>query len=193
MKRQHPNWPNLGKDIHTIIFDFDGVFTDNKVYVDETGRESVRCDRADGFAIDLLREYCQRRSLDVDMCVVSTERNPVVASRAGKLKLRWESGVRNKLAFVTDYLCKRRPADADPFKGVLYFGNDLNDLQIIARSGFSAVPGDAHPFVKRAATVVLPQKGGEGFVRSAVEKLLGMEAMTQEEIYGLVSDRGNRD
>jgi len=42
-------------DLHTIVFDFDGVFTDNKVWVDRDGRESVRCDRADGLALDFLR------------------------------------------------------------------------------------------------------------------------------------------
>ena len=33
--------------INTIIFDFDGVFTDNKVFVDCQGNELVRCDRSD--------------------------------------------------------------------------------------------------------------------------------------------------
>ena len=41
------------KNIHTIIFDFDGVFTDNKVYISENGKESVRCDRGDGLAFDM--------------------------------------------------------------------------------------------------------------------------------------------
>ncbi len=192
MKSKHPAWPVLGEDIHTIIFDFDGIFTDNKVYVDETGKESVQCDRADGLAIDMLRKYCQTRAVDLDMYVVSTERNPIVATRCNKLNLRCELGVRNKVAFVTEYLRKRRPADEEPFAGLMYFGNDLNDLQLIELARFSVAPDDAHPMVKAVATRVLPIKGGERFVRAAVEELLGIGSMTKEEIYELIFDRGNR-
>ena len=46
-----PEW----RSIHTLVFDFDGIFTDNKVFVDQDGKESVRCDRADGLAFDILR------------------------------------------------------------------------------------------------------------------------------------------
>ena len=45
------------KDFHTLIFDFDGVFTNNKVYVDEIGKEFVKCDRSDGLAFDILRKF----------------------------------------------------------------------------------------------------------------------------------------
>ena len=44
-----PDW----RDLHTIVFDFDGVFTDNKVWVDQNGVESVRCDRGDGLGFDI--------------------------------------------------------------------------------------------------------------------------------------------
>ena len=51
-----PRWPRLAA-VHTLVFDFDGVFTDNKVYVSGSGEEAVRCDRADGLAMDFLRRY----------------------------------------------------------------------------------------------------------------------------------------
>jgi 3-deoxy-D-manno-octulosonate 8-phosphate phosphatase (KDO 8-P phosphatase) len=50
-------------EIHTIVFDFDGVFTNNKVWVDQDGRESVCCDRSDGLAFDILRIF-QRKKFD---------------------------------------------------------------------------------------------------------------------------------
>ena len=50
------------KDFHTLIFDFDGVFTNNKVYVDEIGKEFVKCDRSDGLAFDILRKFQEKKS-----------------------------------------------------------------------------------------------------------------------------------
>lgn len=182
------NWPNI-RDIHTIIFDFDGIFTDNKVYVMQNGQEFVRCDRADGLAIDFLRRYRDRQHPDLDFFIVSTEKNPVVAARAQKLQLVCKQGVGNKLNFITEYFHARFPQHENPFSGLVYLGNDVNDLQVIISAGFSVAPHDAHDKVKQAVTAVLPQSGGEGFVRAFVEKLLNIDDMTLEGIYELVCDR----
>jgi YrbI family 3-deoxy-D-manno-octulosonate 8-phosphate phosphatase len=181
-------WP-APERLHTIVFDFDGVFTDNAVYVDADGREQVRCDRADGLALDWLRRYRKRRSTALEILIVSTERNPVVAARARKLKLTCRQGVRDKLAALTAMLRRRQLRDADPFKGLLFLGNDLNDLAVMRRAGFSVAPSDAHPLVRRAASAVLPQAGGRGFVRAAIERLLGVHDMSREELDEFVSHR----
>src|SRR6185295_8167296 len=114
-------WPKIA-DVHTLIFDFDGVFTDNKVFVQDDGRESVRCDRADGLAFDLLRGYCRRHAVALDYMILSTERNPVVTARANKLRIKCEQAVGDKLAFLTQLLAQKHPASANPFAGVIYFG-----------------------------------------------------------------------
>ncbi|MGH2405885.1 MAG: KdsC family phosphatase [bacterium] len=181
-------WPRLA-ELHTIAFDFDGVFTDNKVYVMQNGMELVRCDRADGLAVDLLRRYRRRKAPGLDVLIISTERNPVVAARARKLRLTCRQAVGDKLTFLETYLRRRHSRLKDPFAGLLYVGNDLNDLPIIRRAGFSIAPRDAHAIVRRAAGVVLPQNGGEGFVRALVERLLGVDALTVEDIDELVLDR----
>src|SRR3989344_6453718 len=83
---RHRQWPSI-QNIHTIIFDFDGVFTDNKVYVGQDGMEWVRCDRGDGLAIDLLRRYRQKRALNFDFFILSTEGNPDFDARARQLRM----------------------------------------------------------------------------------------------------------
>jgi YrbI family 3-deoxy-D-manno-octulosonate 8-phosphate phosphatase len=181
------NWPDL-REIHTIIFDFDGVFTDNKVYVAQDGQEFVRCDRADGLGLDFLRRYRDRKQPDLDFFIVSTERNPVVEVRARKLQLACKQGVGDKLAFITENLHARFPGDTNPFVGLVYLGNDLNDLPVIARAGFSVAPHDAHAKVKQAVSAILPQNGGDGFVRAVIEKLLGIDVMTMEDMHELVFD-----
>ena len=57
------------KDIKLLVYDFDGVMTDNKVIVDENGKESVVCNRSDGLAIKLIKE------MGIAQLIMSTERN----------------------------------------------------------------------------------------------------------------------
>jgi len=176
-------------EVHTIVFDFDGVFTDNRVWVDAEGRETVRCDRADGLAIDLLRAAQRRGSLVAEAFILSTEANPVVRARADKLRMACHQGVGDKLAFLTEHLETRFPGEMEPFQGAVFLGNDLNDLALLRRVGWSVAPSDAHPIVLEAVDVVLEERGGESFVRRFVERMLGVDHMTREEVEELVSDR----
>ncbi len=82
------------KDIKAIVFDFDGVFTDNRVIISEDGKESVICNRSDGIGLEIIR------NLEIPMKIISTEKNPVVTIRAKKLKLYVEYIVEIKI-----YLC----------------------------------------------------------------------------------------
>jgi 3-deoxy-D-manno-octulosonate 8-phosphate phosphatase (KDO 8-P phosphatase) len=67
---------------HSVVFDFDGVFTDNYVFVNENSIESVRVSRADGYGIDLLRKFCSIKGINLSIVILSTERNKVVSARA---------------------------------------------------------------------------------------------------------------
>lgn len=178
-------WPKLAA-IHTIAFDFDGVFTDNKVYLNQDGVETVRCDRGDGLGIDFLRHARERGRIEADIFILSKEPNPVVLARARKLKLDCRHGVARKKDYMDAYFAERRLTDPTPYVGLVFLGNDLNDLALMRAAGFSIAPEDAHPLVKRHAAAVLPQRGGEGFVRAFVEQLLGVGNMTLEELHELV-------
>ena len=68
----------------------------------------------------------------------------------------------------------------------MYLGNDLNDLSAMTTAGFSVAPSDAHPVILRHADLVLPHRGGEGFVRAFIEKLLRIDEMTPEQIISLL-------
>ena len=174
--------------IHTVAFDFDGVFTDNKVWVDQDGRESVRCDRGDGFAFDLVRSFCRRGRLDAEFFILSKEPNPVVLARARKLKLDCHHGVHDKLAFMQEYLAQRFPGDQAAFAGLVYVGNDLNDLPLMKHAGYAVAPADAHHLVRSVAHLIIERPGGDGFVRAFIERLLKINELSPEEIDELVSD-----
>ncbi len=174
--------------IHTVAFDFDGVFTDNKVWVDQDGRESVRCDRGDGLAFDLVRAFQLRGKLNAEFLILSKEANPVVSGRARKLQLDCHHGIRDKLTFMREHLATRFPSSPDSLAGLVYLGNDLNDLPLMRHAGYSVVPADAHPKVREIAHLVLEERGGEGFVRAFIERLLGINQLSAREIDELISD-----
>jgi 3-deoxy-D-manno-octulosonate 8-phosphate phosphatase (KDO 8-P phosphatase) len=74
----------------------------------------------------------------------------------------------------------------NPLQGVIYFGNDLNDIAVMRTCGFSVAPADAHPLVKREATITLPEVGGAGFLRSAIEGLIGAQDMSTSDLIALL-------
>ena len=141
--------------VRLAVFDFDGVFTDNRVWVNERGEESVRCSRSDGLGLRRLDE------VDVAYLIVSTEANAVVRARAEKLLTECVHGVDDKLA-VLEERAERAGASLEE---VAYVGNDVNDATCLGAVGLPVVPADAWPEVVPLARWVLTRAGGEGCVR----------------------------
>ncbi len=147
--------------VKAVVFDFDGVFTDNRVWVDQEGRELVACHRGDGLGLDRLR------GLGLPLLVLSTERNPVVAARCRKVQLPCRQGFAAKLPELMKWLAEVGVAPA----GCAYLGNDLNDLACLEAVGWPLVVADAHPAVRPLARLVLAAPGGLGAVRELCDLL----------------------
>lgn len=149
----------LPDGLRALVFDFDGVFTDNEVLVFADGSEAVSCHRGDGWGLAALRQA------GWPMLVISTEKNPVVAARCGKLGIECLQGVDDKAAALTQWLTKRAitPDQA------LFLGNDVNDLACLRLVGCPAVVRDAHFEAKRAARLILESNGGAGALRELAE------------------------
>jgi len=169
-----PDW----KDIHAIVFDFDGVFTDNKVWVDQNGIELVCCDRGDGLGFDLLRAFIKANSWAVNYFILSKEKNPVVSVRAEKLRIDCVQAMSDKVVYLANYLDENKLST----EGLVYLGNDLNDLAAMQMAGFSVAPSDAHAVILDQADLMLPQKGGDGFVRAFIELLIRLGKMSADEV-----------
>jgi YrbI family 3-deoxy-D-manno-octulosonate 8-phosphate phosphatase len=150
------------QNIEAIIFDFDGVFTDNKVTVTEDGKESVICNRADGLGIKMLREK------KIPLFILSSETNQVVARRAQKLALDLWYGVTDKKEALISF-CAVRGLN---IKNIMYVGNDINDYEVMKIVGYPAAPKDAHPKIRRIAKYIINKKGGEGVVKELAERLI---------------------
>lgn len=165
--KQIPHW----ETIHTLVFDFDGVFTNNKVWVDQNGIESVCCDRGDGLAFDLLRQFVRQNNWSLRYFILSKETNPVVSVRARKIQIECIQSTTDKAAYLVNYLGVNKLSP----EGLIYLGNDLNDLAAMKVAGFTVAPCDAHPLILRQADIVMTQAGGEGFVRAFIEALICLE------------------
>lgn len=151
--------------IDAFVFDFDGVMTDNLVYLDQYGNEMVVCNRSDGIAFDVLRK------IKKPAYIVSTEVNPVVKARADKLKITAIHGVKNKVNALNSLVDKYKY----DLSRIMYIGNDLNDYKAILACGFSACPSDSHKKIKDISEIILKTKGGKGVVRELLEEIFDVD------------------
>jgi YrbI family 3-deoxy-D-manno-octulosonate 8-phosphate phosphatase len=141
--------------IRLIAFDFDGVFTDNMVYVSEDGSEAVRCFRSDGIGLHKLKK------LGIETVIISTEANPVVSARARKLKIHCVQDCPDKRAVLEDIAREKNITLSE----VAFVGNDINDLPCLECVALPIVVQDAHKDVVSTALYQTKNPGGHGAVR----------------------------
>ena len=158
------------KDIKLIVYDFDGVMTDNRVIVREDGIESVIVSRADGMGVGIIME------MGIPQVILSSETNRIVSLRAKKLGIPVLQGVDDKKTALLNY-CKDNNYNPS---GILYVGNDVNDEGVMKAVGYSVATADAHHSIKSLAQMVLDTKGGQGVVRELADKIEGISSTLNE-------------
>lgn len=148
--------------IKAVVFDFDGVFTDNRVIVSSEGKESVICNRSDGLGIELLKKT------KIKLLVLSKEKAPTIMYRCWKLDIPVSAGIDDKLPYLKDWLQNKEISKDE----CIYIGNDINDIECLGYVGIGIVVADAHRSAKRVAEYVLDNKGGYGAVREVCDDIL---------------------
>jgi YrbI family 3-deoxy-D-manno-octulosonate 8-phosphate phosphatase len=157
----------LIRRVRVVGFDFDGVFTDNAVYVFEDGREAVRCSRSDGLGLRRLE------AVGVVPVIISTEANPVVTRRSKKLRIRCIQGVDDKVAAFAEILEEHGVG----FDDAAFVGNDINDIECMQRVALPISVGDAYPELDRIARYRTRRRGGEGAVREVCELIAEVQGV----------------
>lgn len=152
--------------IRLLVLDFDGVMTDNRVLVDQDGREAVWCSRGDGMGIGLLR------GAGVEVMVVSKETNKVVSARCKKLHIEAVQGIDDKLT-VLRHIAKDRGLKP---KDIAYTGNDVNDLECMQWVGLPIAVADSEAAILPHAAWVTRRNGGYGAVRDVCDLLIAARA-----------------
>ena len=148
--------------IKLFVYDFDGVMTDNKVYIDQNGNEMVRVNRADGLGI------AEIKKLGIKQIIISTETNPVVSTRANKLDIKCLQGIDNKKNALKGY-CREHDINLGH---VAYVGNDINDKDVMEIAGITFCPSDAHESILNISDHVFKAKGGDGVIRELLDLII---------------------
>ena len=151
------------EDIDAVVLDFDGTQTDDRVWIDADGRETVAVHRGDGLGVARL----VRAGLTV--LILSTEANPVVSTRARKLNVPVLQGIARK----DHALALWAETHSIDLRRVLYLGNDVNDLSCFSLVGWPTAVADAQPEVLDRARTVTERRGGHGAIREIAAWLLG--------------------
>jgi YrbI family 3-deoxy-D-manno-octulosonate 8-phosphate phosphatase len=145
-----------------ILFtDFDGCLTDDRVWLNQEGKEFVAANRKDGLAVKRLQ------NLGIQVVIASTETNKVVLARGNKMGVDVIQGLADKAEAVEQYLKQRNLTWSDAW----YIGNDVNDLGALKKAYLSLCPADAIKKVRKTVDVVLKTNGGYGILEEIVTTL----------------------
>jgi YrbI family 3-deoxy-D-manno-octulosonate 8-phosphate phosphatase len=148
--------------VSLLVMDFDGVLSDNRVWVDENGHEQIAANRSDSLGLAFLRQA------GIEALVISMETNPVVTARCRKMKVPALQGIMDKDVVLTRYFVEN---SINP-QEVVYLGNDVNDLPCFSLVGCAVAVADSHPMVLRLADQVLTHHGGHAAVRELCDLLM---------------------
>lgn len=164
--------------VKLIAFDFDGVFTDNTVYVNQEGIETVRCWRSDGLGLARLSK------VGVQAFIISTEANPVVTARARKLKVPCKQSIENKAQAIIETCEELGIAPAQ----TMFVGNDINDIPAFKAVGIPVAVADAYPEIFPHVLFRTEKAGGFGAVREVCDLvyLAQSQNLPKFEIEGVV-------
>lgn len=153
------------KDIKAFTFDIDGVMTDGGILADLEGQLYRTFDAKDGFAVRMA-------------CMNGFPVGVITGGRSQSIRARFRSngispediylGSRVKIDDFEDF-CKRHNLKPDE---VMYFGDDIPDIDVIRVAGIGVCPNDAAQEVKEAADIVSERPGGKGCVREYIEKAM---------------------
>ncbi|MBR4788055.1 MAG: HAD hydrolase family protein [Bacteroidales bacterium] len=149
--------------INTFIFDFDGVLSDGKIYVQHDGEQVRATNVKDGYAL----QYALRKGYHV--AVIS-------GGYAESMRLRYKDfpgmemflKVRDKVEMFHQYLAQHQLQS----ENVLVMGDDIPDYKMMLLAGVKSCPADAAEEIKGIADYVSHRPGGNGAVRDIIEQVL---------------------
>lgn len=150
------------KGLKLVAFDFDGVFTDGRVIVDQHGNESVICSRK-----DTLR-FPEVKQAGIQLVVISKEKNPVVEFRCRKMDVECFQGVADKFTLLKSLVIEKNLSPNE----VAFVGDDINDLPCFGYSGVAFTVADGHKKCQAVADYITSRPGGDHAVREICDLIL---------------------
>lgn len=154
------------RGIKLLILDVDGVMTDGRIIIDDSGLESKHFDVKDGHGLKILMRC------GIDVVLLTGRKSRVVDHRAADLGIKEvHQGIWNKRE-VFDEILKRRKLSPEE---TAYVGDDVVDIPLLKRVGFGVAVADACPEATGVADYVTEHPGGRGAVREVCEVILKVQ------------------
>ncbi|NMM48063.1 KdsC family phosphatase [Marinigracilibium pacificum] len=151
------------RKIKVVLFDVDGVLTDGGIIYDNSGMEYKRFHVRDGQIIRFLKES------SITVGAITGRNSVVVKNRCEELKLDFHfHGVKNKLDTFKKIKLDYKVSDEE----ICFIGDDVIDLPILTRVGFSATPADAPDYMDNYVDYRCIKKGGYGVLREVADLIL---------------------
>ena len=158
------------KKIKMLIFDVDGVLTNGDLIFGQDGSEYKRFSVQDGLGFTLARQAGLKTGM------ITARNSKIVERRAAELKVdAFSQGNNNKLPALKEMIEKFGLRAEE----TAYMGDDLLDLVLFDRVGFSAAPASARPEVLHRVDYVADAKGGDGAARQVIEAVLKIQKKWQ--------------
>ncbi len=159
------------RKVKVLMLDVDGVLTDGRIIISDDGQETKCFNVRDGHGLKLI----QRAGIEVIFLTGRTSK--VVEHRARELGIKKvHQGVLDKLSVFNEILAEEGLVPGQ----VAYAGDDIVDLPVLSRVGFSITVSDAHDEVLKAVDLVTKNPGGRGAIREVCEMILKTQGKWEE-------------
>ena len=156
------------KKIKIVITDVDGVLTDGGMYYTKDGDVMKRFHTRDGMGVSLLRKN------KISTIIVTKESTPIIREWAKKMKvIKLYDGVEQKEQII-ESVCSEFKVKSEE---LAYIGDDVNDIVLLSKIGFSAVPRDAISDAKKIADYICKTDGGKGALREIADLILASQGL----------------
>tara|TARA_B100001765_G_scaffold31186_1_gene17439 strand:+ start:49 stop:564 length:516 start_codon:yes stop_codon:yes gene_type:complete len=162
------------KKIKLIATDVDGVLTDGGMYYSSKGDILKKFHARDGMAVSILKKNT------IPTVIITKERNQIVKKWSSKMNIdKLFDGVKNKEEIVSK-LCKSYGLSEN---NIAYIGDDVNDLEILKKTGFAATPKDGNMEVKKIVDYICKNRGGEGVLREICDLIISIKFGKKRKLY----------
>ena len=159
------------RNVKVLILDVDGVLTDGRIIISDDGQETKGFNVRDGHGLKMIKR------IGIEVIFLTGRKSRVVEHRARELGVeRVYQGILDKRAAFEDLVARGGMTPGQ----VAYMGDDIVDLPVLRRVGFSATVSDAHHEVLKAVDLVTVNPGGRGAVREICEIIIRAQGKWDE-------------
>lgn len=166
--------------IKMILMDVDGVLTNGEIIYSSSGDELKIFNVQDGMGITLARLAGLKTG------IITGRLSALVERRAHELKM--DVVYQGNFKKLPDYERVKRDFELNDDE-ICYIGDDVLDMPILKRVGFSVAVANARDEVKAICDYITVAPGGKGAVREVIDRILKwqnkmelvMERLAEEE------------